>query len=264
MADDKTNISAMILDMDGVLWRQNDTIGDLPNIFHTIKQNGWKITLATNNATLSVKQYVDKLSNFGVMLENEQIVNSSQALVHYLSGIYPKGGRVFIIGEEGLAQTLAEKNFYHAEEDVLAVIVGMDRQLNWEKLSKATLLIRSGARFIGTNGDRTFPTPDGLIPGVGAILGALEIASDRKAFVVGKPAPAMYEIAMHRMHTTPKDTLVVGDRLETDILGGQQLGCMTALVLSGVTSFAAAKEWKPEPDWICRDLTQLIECLKSK
>lgn len=263
MAKHKPNISAMILDMDGVLWRQDDPIGDLPNIFHTINQNGWKITLATNNATLSVKQYLEKLSIFGVMLEKEQIVNSSQALVHYLSGIYPDGGRVFIIGEEGLAQTLAEKNFYHAEEDVLAVIIGLDRQLNWEKLSKATLLIRSGARFIGTNADRTFPTPEGLIPGVGAILGALEIASDRKAFVVGKPAPEMYEIAMNRMHTTSKETLVVGDRLETDILGGQQLGCMTALLLSGVTSLTTAQDWKPKPDWICQDLTQLIKCLKT-
>jgi 4-nitrophenyl phosphatase len=261
--DTKFKISALIMDMDGVLWRQNDPIGDLRSIFQIIGQRGWKITLATNNATLSVQQYLDKLSKFGVRLSNEQILNSSQVVVHYLSQLYPDGGPVFIIGEEGLAQTLAEKKFYPAEKNVLAVIIGMDRQLNWEKLSRATLLIRSGARFIGTNADRTYPIPEGLIPGVGAILGALEIATDQNPYVVGKPAPEMYEIAMQRMHVTPNETLVVGDRLETDILGGQHLGCMTALVLSGVTSPEAANNWKPKPDWVCQDLTQLIEYLTS-
>lgn len=264
MKTENSDIKALILDMDGVLWRQNLPIGNLPSIFNKIEKSGYQVVLVTNNATFSVPQYLEKLEGFGVKLHAEQIINSSQAALHYLANIYPKGGPIYIIGEEGLIQTLAKGNFYPAEKNVLAVIVGMDRQLTFDKLSKATLLIRAGAKFIGTNADRTFPVPEGLIPGVGAILGALEIASGVKPVVVGKPAPEMYRIALGRMAIGPQQALVVGDRLETDILGAQQLGCKTALVLSGVTSLDAAKDWKPPPDWIVPDLSHLIEIINEQ
>lgn len=261
MARANSNIKALILDMDGVLWRQNSPIGDLPKIFNKIEKLNLRVMLATNNATFSVEQYLDKLSGFGVNLTSHQIVNSSQAALHYLSNLFPDGGPIYIIGEEGLVQTLARGNFYSAEKNVLAVIVGMDRQLTFEKMSKATLLIRSGAKFIGTNADRTFPVPEGLIPGVGAVLGALEIASGVKPTVVGKPAPEIYQIALNRLNFIPNQALVVGDRLETDILGAQQLGCKTALVLSGVSSSEDARSWKPAPDWITPDLDTLLDKL---
>jgi 4-nitrophenyl phosphatase len=256
---DLSKIRALILDMDGVLWRQTTPIGDLPSIFKKIENAGLKVALATNNATFSIAEYLEKLAGFGVYLHEDQIINSSQAALHYLSDQYPAGGRLYIVGEKGLVDTLAKGNFSQAETDVLAVVVGMDRQLTWEKLSKATLLIRAGAGFIGTNADRTFPVPEGLIPGVGAVLGALEIASGQKPIVLGKPAPEIYRIALKRLGLGPEQALVVGDRLETDIQGAQRLGCKTALVLSGVTSFQAAQAWKPAPDWIVSDLTSLLD-----
>lgn len=258
------NIKAAILDMDGVLWKQNIEIGNLSELFNTMRQNGWNITMATNNASLSVEQYIQKLAKFGVHLSKEQIINSSITAMHYLNHNYPDGGPIFIIGEDGLHKTLSQAGFYHSNNDVIAVVVGMDKNLTFEKLSKATLLIRSGAEFIGTNSDRTFPTPEGLIPGVGAILGALEIASDKKAHVVGKPAPEMYQLALSRMKAIPAETLVIGDRLETDILGGQQIGCLTALVLSGVSSSDEASSWNPSPNWIAKDLSDLLRQLSDQ
>ncbi|MDD5468452.1 MAG: HAD-IIA family hydrolase [Anaerolineales bacterium] len=255
------SIRGLILDMDGVLWRQNEAIGNLPGIFSSIQARRWRVTLATNNATLSVAQYLDKLAGFGVHLEAEQIVNSSLAAANYLKRQYPQGGTVYVIGEEGLLATLREYGFQHGEQDVLAVVVGMNRQLHFNQLSRATLLLRSGVAFVGTNADRTFPVPEGLIPGVGATLAALEVASGVHPRVVGKPEPEMYLAAIERMGCAPAETLVVGDRLETDILGAQQLSMQTALVLSGVTTPEAASRWTPPPDFIAPSLTDLIKML---
>jgi 4-nitrophenyl phosphatase len=254
-----SGIRALILDMDGVLWRQNQPIGDLPTIFNRIKNNHLKVTLATNNASLSIKQYQEKLNKFGVTLSDEEIINSSQVMAHYLDRQYPNGGTLYIVGENGLRETLTKNNFALGEEHVQAVIVGMDREINYEKLCRATLLIRSGAAFLATNADVTFPTPQGLVPGVGAILACIETATSVKPYVVGKPAPAIYEIAMQRMGVKPEETLVVGDRLETDIAGAQTLGCLTALVLSGVTDPTAAQKWTPAPDLIAQDLTSVLD-----
>jgi len=256
---DNNPISALILDMDGVLWRENQSIGDLPRVFDQINRKGMKVTLATNNATLSAERYLLKLKGFGVALDLDQIINSSQAAGHHLAKLHPGGGTVYIVGEDGLSTTLSKYGFKHGEEDVLAVVAGLDRSFTYEKLSKATALIRAGVKFIGTNSDSTLPTPNGLVPGAGAILAAIETATDVKPEIVGKPSPEMYRLAMDRMHTSPDQTLVVGDRLETDIAGAQSMGCPCALVLSGVTKLEMAQRWIPSPDWIITDLTALLD-----
>lgn len=252
-------IDSLIIDMDGVLWKDNTPIGNLRRIFKTIAERGLKVTLATNNATLSIPEYLDKLSRFGVILQEDQIVNSPQAVVRFLLNLYPSGGPVFIIGENGLINTLACHGFWQSEgTKVIAVVVGLDRRLTFKKLSKATLLIRSGVNFIGTNADNTLPVTDGLIPGVGATLAALTTASDIKPIIVGKPEPDLFILAMQRMNTIPEKTMVIGDRLESDILGGQKLGCYTGLVLSGVTSEESANRWYPSPDVVAPNLTELL------
>jgi 4-nitrophenyl phosphatase len=222
------------------------------------------VILATNNATGSIEQYLTKVGTFGVHLQPWQVINSSQAAARYLSRLHPQGGTVYIIGEEGLIQILAQNGFKQSQSKPLAVVVGMDRNLNYQKLAQATLLIRSGVPFIATNTDRTFPIPEGLVPGAGSIVAALEVASDVKALIVGKPAPEMYLAAMERLGTSQRETLVVGDRLETDIAGGQAIGCPTALVLSGVTTEEAARSWSPTPDLIAPDLTSVLDIVTSR
>jgi len=251
-------VRGLILDMDGVLWRDKTAIGDLPQVFAEIQRRGWKVTLATNNATLSAAQYVQKLAGFGVSLEQEQIVNSSQATAHYLRQRYPQGGTVFVVGESGMTAELAAQGFVLSEERPVAVVVGLDRTITYEKLKTASLLVRAGTPFIATNPDKTYPTPEGLAPGAGTFVAAIQAASDQEPVIIGKPAPEMYLQALERMSLTPRETLVVGDRLETDIAGAQRVGCPTALVLSGVSTRQEAADWNPPPDCIAADLSSLL------
>lgn len=254
-------LRGMILDMDGVLWRGSQPLGDLPAVFAKMNQKNLRVILATNNATASAEQYLAKMKSYGVNLEPWQVINSSQATAYYLSHRLPKGSPVYVIGEEGITNALIEAGFTISVKGAQAVVVGMDRQLSYDKLRDATLLIRSGIPFIATNPDRTFPVPEGLVPGAGAIVAALETATDVKAKVIGKPEPDMYLIALERLGVQPRETLVVGDRLETDIAGAQAIGCPTALVLSGVTSYEQACDWTPQPDLIVPDLTALVNML---
>ena len=226
------SIKALILDMDGVLWQENEPIGNLAETFARIRDLGLKFTLATNNSTRTISQYQQRLANFGVNVEHWQIVTSGIATAELLAQRFPQGGPVYLIGEAGIAEALTEKGFYLSAENPLAVVAGIDRQISFEKLRRATLLIRGGAPFYGTNPDRTFPTPEGLILGAGAILAALQTSTDVVPIIAGKPDKFMMDVCMQRMGTHPQETLAVGDRLETDILSGQNCGCRTALVLS--------------------------------
>jgi 4-nitrophenyl phosphatase len=260
------NIQALILDMDGVLWSENTPIGNLPAIFASITARGLKVCLATNNATRTPEQYLQRLCDFGVAdLELWQILTSPQALAHELSKRFPEQGRIYTIGEAGLTQGLNEAGFTAVDEDnwdaslpIQAVTIGMDRNISYAKLRRAALLINQGTPFYATNPDKTFPTPEGLIPGAGALIAALVTATGVEPLVVGKPARFLMDLARERMQTTAVQTLVVGDRLETDIAGGQAAGCPVALVLSGVTSLEAARAWTPTPDIISPDLTTLV------
>ncbi len=274
------NIRGLILDMDGVLWRAHQPLGDLPALFARLDAIGIRSVFVTNNATRSVAQYVDKLRGLGVEVTEDRILNSAQAAAHVLQKMLSPGEEVYVLGEEGLANTLKSAGFRIASEagraktaeqerkeaseqvgKVAAVVVALDRQCTYAKLREAALLVRRGALFIGTNPDRTYPTPEGLVPGAGALIAALEAATDQHARVVGKPQPLLFQMALERLGTRPEETLVVGDRLETDIAGGQAAGCRTALVLSGVTTKAQAMQWRPAPDLIAPDFTAVVELL---
>jgi 4-nitrophenyl phosphatase len=258
-----SHIKALILDMDGVLWRENTPIGDLPDLFARIRERDLKVALATNNATKTVDEYLDRFSGFGVTLEAWQIITSATAAADLLSKRFPAGGAIFIVGENGLLRALEECGCHPitdpGDETVpVAVVGGFDRSVTYDKLRRATLHIRAGAPFYGTNPDKTFPTPVGLIPGAGAILAAIEAATGVQPIIIGKPLPAMMYTALEKLGAGPDETLVVGDRLETDIAAGQAAGCRTALVLSGVSTREQAESWQPAPDMIVEDLTILV------
>jgi 4-nitrophenyl phosphatase len=137
--------------------------------------------------------------------------------------------------------------------------MGMDRQVSFEKLSEATLLIRKGIPFYATNTDKTFPTPRGQIPGAGAWISVITTATNVQPIVAGKPFPFLMDLSLERLGTRKEETLVIGDRLETDIAAGQAVGCPTALVLSGVSTREQAVSWNPAPDVIVENLSQLFE-----
>lgn len=170
-----------------------------------------------------------------------------------------------MIGEDGLSTALAQKGFQVLSVDrageASAVVMGMDRGINFEKAVEAALLVAKGIPFYATNPDRTFPTPRGQIPGAGAWISVITTATGITPVIAGKPFPLLIQSGLEALETAASETLVVGDRLETDIAAGQAAGCPTALVLSGVTSRREAETWEPRPDIIADDLASLVASL---
>ena len=256
-----SQIKALILDMDGVIWRDKHPIGELSQIFRTIRERGLEFAFATNNSTSTVDSYVELLRKSGIPVDAGQIFTSATATSKFLRDRHPEGGNVYVVGMEGLEKTLEGFGFTVSPEDARAVVVGMDRTITYEKLKTATLLIRKGVPFIGTNPDRTFPSPDGLIPGSGSILAAIETATDQSPLIIGKPKATIFTQAIEFLGEKPENVLVVGDRIETDIAGGQAAGCKCALVLSGVSTREMGTTWKPEIDYIAEHLTALMDMI---
>lgn len=257
-----SHIKSLIIDMDGVVWRSDAPIGDLPAIFNRIRARGLKFVFATNNSTKTSEQYVARLQEFGVTVEPWQVVTSSQAAAHAMAQKFSPGTKVFVIGEDGLRIPLEEKGFQVlSPEDATqaeAVVMGLDRGFNFQKAVEAALLVRSGVPFYATNPDKTFPTPRGLIPGAGAWYCVVTTATDVHPIVAGKPFPFLMELSLERLGTKKEETLVIGDRIDTDIAGGQAVGCPTALVLTGVSTREQGENWKPKIDILAADLETLI------
>lgn len=260
-----SQIKALILDMDGVIWRADSPIGDLPEIFGRIRARGLKFVFATNNSTRTSAQYVTRLQEFGVTVEPWQVATSSQAAAHALAQKFPSGTKVYMIGEDGVRSALEEKGFevlsVNNALEAEAVVIGMDRSINFQKMVEATLLVRQGIPFYATNPDKTFPTPRGEIPGAGAWYSVVVTATNVEPIVAGKPFPFLMDLALERLGANKTETLVVGDRLETDIAGGQAVGCPTGLVLSGVSTKLQAEAWEPHIDLVAEDLSSLIEMI---
>jgi len=257
----KDKIKALILDMDGVIWRDKRPIGDLQKIFNKIESRGIRYVFATNNSTNTVEKYVELLSQNGIGVNAENVFTSATATAKYLQKLHPDGGNVYVVGMNGLEKTLQNHGFEVTSDDPLAVVVGMDQSLTYEKLRIATLLIRSGVPFIGTNPDKTFPSPDGLIPGAGSMLAAIQAATDQQPEIIGKPKPTMFLQAIESLGENPENVLVVGDRLETDIAGGQAANCKCGLVLTGVSTRAMGDAWTPQIEYIAENLDTLIDLI---
>ena len=254
-------IKALILDMDGVLWRDTEPLGDLPRVFEKIRSDGYRFILATNNATRTVEEYHEKLARFGVDLIDGEVITTAKALGIYISQHYPPGVMAYVIGQPSLKKTLESFDVKVVDESVAepdVVVASLDYSLTYKKLKHASLLIQSGLDFIGTNPDVTLPTPEGFIPGSGTVICALEIATGKKARMIGKPEPLLYEMALSYLAASPDETLAIGDRLETDILGAQNAGIHTALVLTGAATQKQAEEWRPRPEIIASSLMELI------
>ncbi len=263
---DPRALKGLILDMDGVLWRGSQPLGDLPALFRTLEALGLRWVFVTNNATRSPRDYVAKLARFGVPAREEHILNAALAAVAALKSRWPTGAAtVHVLGEGPLHAMLRAAGFrVTTEPEADAVVAALDRTCTYAKLERAAYAIRGGAWFIGTNPDRSYPTPQGLAPGAGALLAALEAATDVAPTVVGKPEPWLFRLALERLQASPEQVLVVGDRLETDILGAQRLGLPAALVLSGVTTRAQAEAWQPPPHLVAPDFTAVVAWLARK
>jgi 4-nitrophenyl phosphatase len=230
-------IQGVIADMDGVLWRGDEPLPGMDRFFALMHEAEMPFMLATNNSSKTRTDYINKLAKMGVTTVAESnIVTSGTATVDFLLREYPNGADVQVLGGAGLVQMLTEAGFPLVERGAQVVVVGLDFDVTYDKLKRAVLDIRAGARFIATNPDPTFPSPEGLIPGNGALVAAVQTATDTEPAFMGKPHAPMFETALATMGTDAAHTLMIGDRLNTDIQGGAVLGMQTALLLSGVTT----------------------------
>jgi len=254
------DIKALVIDGDGVLWRDKDPLPGLTEFFGFLEKEGLPYMLMTNNATKTNDQFVQKLAGFGVTIQPNVVLTSSIATAAYMKQEYPPGAKVYVVGQDGLRAAIQEAGFILLEDSSQpadVVVAGMDFTLSYEKLKHAALLIRQGADFIGTNGDLTFPAPEGLAPGAGSILALLEAATGIKPPTIGKPAPMMFNIALKRMGVTATETAMIGDRLDTDILGAQRAGLRTIMVTTGVDSEETCRQKNIWPDVICSGIAEL-------
>lgn len=256
------SIRDLIIDMDGVLWRGDTPMDGLEAFFAFLRQHHVDFVLATNNASRTPEQYAGKLARFGVEVPTERILTSALVAAAYLATLAPPGSRVYAIGEDGARRALEQRGFVLSErtdDGAKYVVVGWDRQLTWNKLATAALLIHAGATFIGTNPDPNFPTELGPVPGNGAQLAAIEVTTGVSPIIIGKPEPRMYQEAMGRLGARPKTTAVLGDRLDTDVAGGVRTGLSTILVLSGIATEADLVSSPVRPDLVCKDIEELVQ-----
>ena len=206
-----SNIKALILDMDGVVWKADAPIGNLPETFARIRERGLKFVFATNNGTKTPEEYQQKLSRLGVEVESSQVVTSALGVAHMLAQKYPRGTKIFMIGEAGVREALEEKGFEilstENAPEAQAFVMGIDHDINFQKVSEATLLVRAGIPFYTTNTDRTFPTPRGEIPGAGAWLSVITTATGVEPIIAGKPFPYLMELSLGKTwHNKRRDS----------------------------------------------------------
>ena len=197
-------------------------------------------------------------------MSESQVITSAQAAARFLQQQVRPGSPVYVVGERGLRTAVREAGMRivdHAEEAEV-VVAGLERGLSWDHLAEATLAIRAGALFVATNTDATFPSERGLLPGAGALIAALQTASGVNPVIIGKPEPRLFLAAVEQLGTPPARTLVVGDRVETDILGAQRAGLPSALVLTGVTRREDLPTVAAQPDWVFDDLPALTAALR--
>lgn len=249
------------MDMDGVLWRDQMPLPGLVDWFAFLKERHIAYRLATNNSSKTPSDYVQKLAQMGVAdVPKEAIITSAMATADTLRRRYPKGAKVHVLGERGLREALSEHGFQLVDDHAEIVAVGIDFHVTYDKLKRAALLIRRGAFFIGTNADPYYPSPEGFLPGAGSLIALLETATGVTAEIVGKPKRAMFDSALDQLGVTAHEVLMIGDRLDTDILGAQEVGMPTALVLTGVTSSSQLQGSPIQPDGVFTNLKHLLAC----
>ena len=261
------DVRALVIDMDGVLWRGDTPLPGLAEFFDFLYERELSFMLATNNASKTPEQYLAKFDRFGVTVARDRVLTSSLATAAYLQNELVPGTNVYVVGQDGLTEAMREAGFNVLEDSSQpagAVVAGIDFTLTYDKLKHAAFLIQRGARFVGSNGDLTFPAEEGMFcPGAGAILAAIEASTGVKPTLVGKPNRLMFDIAVQKLGSDPQHTAMLGDRLETDILGGQQAGLKTILVATGVDNQATVEEKGIHPDVIFSGIDTLVETWRA-
>jgi 4-nitrophenyl phosphatase len=254
-------IRGVLMDLDGVVYEGANVIAQAPPFFERLRRARWPVQFITNNSSATPEQFAERLSSIGVPASASEVLTSAIATAEYLRKRSPAGGRAYVIGERGLREAVQEAGFELVEDGPDYVLVGLDRAFDYHKLTVAIRDVIGGAEFLGSNPDTTLPAEDGLIPGAGSIQAAIRAATGLTPMIIGKPEPTMTLMALERIGLKPAEAVSIGDRLDTDILGGHRAGTPTVLVLTGISTREQADQAETKPTIIARNLDEVAEAI---
>lgn len=250
--------SGYLIDLDGTMYRGTERIAEAVDFVKNLYEKEIPYLFVTNNSSRTPEQVAEKLRAFGIPTEDNQVFTTSQASANY---IYEQksNASIYTIGEEGIKHALEQKGFSFGGENADYVVIGIDREISYEKLAVACLAIRNGATFISTNGDIAIPTERGLLPGNGALTSVISVSTETKPIFIGKPESIIMEQALKVLGTKKEETLMVGDNYATDIMAGINAGMDTLLVHTGVTTKAHLKGYSIQPTYTINSLDEWTE-----
>jgi NagD protein len=248
---------AFISDMDGVIYHGNRLLPGVPEFVDWLKKENKKFLFLTNSSERTPKELQEKMSRLGIDVEPEVFYTSALATANFLSSQKPKG-TAFIIGEAGLINAMYNVGYTMNNVNPDYVIIGETRSYNFEKIEQAVNLVLKGAKLIGTNSDVTGPVEDGIIPATRALMAPIELSTGRSAYYVGKPNPLMMRIALKRLGCGREDSVIIGDRMDTDIIAGIEAEIDTVLVLSGISTLKSADKFPYRPHFILEGVYELV------
>jgi HAD superfamily hydrolase (TIGR01457 family) len=249
-----------LIDLDGVIYRGNELLPGAREFVAWLNAHHKKYLFLTNNSFASETQVLSKLAHLGIKTDPTHVLGAGQAAVQYIERHFP-GSTVYVVGEQPLLDLVREHHLHVAPVDAQGadvVLVGLDRHFDYEKLTAAVLAIRAGAHFITINRDALLPVAGGFLPGCGTMAAAIEAGTGVTPVVVGKPQPTLLQEAMHILGSQPDETVMIGDGLAVDILGGKAAGTHTLLVLSGKDSLADLEQSLIKPDHVYRDIEAVV------
>lgn len=252
-----------LLDMDGTLYLDQSLFPCTRPFLDAVKQIGGRAVYITNNSSKSVIDYVKKLKALGISARESDFVTSAQATASYLKKHYPDS-LLYVFGTQSLKQELRLAGLRITdcyEEEVSVLVMGFDTELCFQKLEDACRLLNKGVPYIATNPDLVCPTWYGSVPDCGSVAGMLKNATGREPVYIGKPQPEMIYTAMELTGYTKEETMVIGDRIYTDVASGLNAGVTAALVLSGETKVTDLERFPQKPDFIFQDVGELAELL---
>lgn len=246
-----------LIDMDGVVYRGTELIPGAVDFIRLLLEHRIPFTFLTNNSQRSRRDVTTKLRRMGIPIEERHVFTCAMATARFLARQHP-GGTAFVIGESGLSQALHENGYSLVDSNPDYVVVGEGRNLSFELVERAVQMILDGARLVATNLDPNCPTSSGTRPGCGAVVALLEKATGVDAFSVGKPSPVMMRDARKELNLDAASTVMIGDTMDTDILGGVQMGYRTILVLTGTTARDDLQRFAYRPDIVVDSIASLL------
>lgn len=250
---------ALVIDLDGTVFRTDQVIPEAVGLLRRMVRDGPPVVFVTNNSARPRTGWVGMLTDAKVEIDEQQVLNSAQAATWVLADGAGTPPRTFVIGEQGLRSALEDAGVPQVDshEGAEAVVVGWDRRLTWERLKDATLAIHAGARFVATNADPIYPAPEGPWPGTGATLAYLQATTGVAPEVAGKPQTPLFELAAERLKVGDKRVLLVGDSMNSDMVGAARMGWDSCLVLTGVSSWSSLVGARATPTWVIGHLGDL-------